>query len=146
MIRARALELLARREHSATELADKLRLRGFEPALVTLVIGALQAEGLQNDARFTETYVHHRVLRGYGPVRIRQELQARGISADLAEAALASAGTDWTERLAEVWSRKFGKRAPANYPEQAKQSRFLHQRGFSSEQIHRLMRQLEKGG
>lgn len=104
------------------------------------MLAALQAEGLQSDARFTEAYVRHRSERGYGPLRIRQELRERGIAAELIDLHLYDPGAEWELRLAELRRRKFGASRPADYREQARQSRFLFQRGFSTEQIRRLFR------
>jgi len=50
---------------------------------------------------------------------------------------------DWTERLRGLRVKKFGKKSPADYSEQARQSRFLHSRGFSADDIRRLFRGME---
>lgn len=104
------------------------------------MLAALTAEGLQSDERFTESYVHHRIERGYGPVRIRQELRERGVSPETIDMVLAAADADWQANLAGVRRKKFGKAVPSDYEEQARQSRFLYSRGFSAEQIRRLFR------
>ena len=105
------------------------------------VLAQLGREGLQSDARFAEAWVHHRTERGYGPVRIRQELRERGVPAELIELHLDESDAEWFPRLLEVHRRKYGKSPPSSYREQARQSRFLYQRGFSSEQIRRLFRE-----
>ena len=132
--------MLARREHSAAELRQKLAARGFDAGEVEEVLCQLGREGLQSDARFAETWVHHRTQRGYGPVRIRQELRDRGVPAELIELNLDEADAEWFTRLVEVHRRKYGTSPPSSYREQARQSRFLYQRGFSAEQIRRLFR------
>ena len=104
------------------------------------MLAGLRSEGLQSDARFAETWVHHRIERGYGPLRIRQELRERGVPADLIDRYLDEKDPDWIARLSELRRRKYGTSTPSSYREQARQSRFLYQRGFSSEQIRRLFR------
>ena len=104
------------------------------------VLAGLRSEGLQSDARFAETWVHHRIERGYGPLRIRQELRQRGVPADLIDRYLDEKDPDWIARLSELRRRKYGTATPSSYREQARQSRFLYQRGFSSEHIRRLFR------
>jgi len=47
------------------------------------------------------------------------------------------------QRLDLVRQKKFGKAMPADYKEQARQSRFLQYRGFSTEQIRRLFKPTE---
>ena len=51
-IRARALDLLAAREHSRTELARKLKLNGFDETSIEVVISDLHEQNLQSDERF----------------------------------------------------------------------------------------------
>ena len=84
--------------------------------------------------------MHHRISRGYGPTRIRQELQERGITNELVETTFEIMDEDWIENLKAVREKKFGEALPNDYKEKMKQSRFLQYRGFTSEQINRLFR------
>lgn len=131
---ARALKLLARREHSVLELRRKLEQRGCEEAPLEAVLERLGAERLLSDRRFAESYVRGRAERGYGPLRIRAELRERGIDAALADGPLGETG-DWTERARAARRKRFGSAVPADYREKARQMRFLQQRGFDGEQI-----------
>lgn len=132
----RALRLLGQREHSARELAGKLTAKGVDAATARLVVDDLRGRGLQSDARFTEAFVHSRIGRGQGPVRIRQELAQRGIDADLAADAL---DEDWVSLAAAARVRKFGEPSPAGRDEWQRQARFLAQRGFPSDVVVRVL-------
>lgn len=98
-------------------------------------LDALVREGLLSDERFCEVFVRSRAGSGYGPLRIRQELNRRGVDEALAGQVLAAAEADWAALAAEVRRRRFGERLPRGYPEWAKQARFLQYRGFGSETI-----------
>jgi regulatory protein len=138
-IYAKAVELLARREHSARELAFKLDARGCNPTQVESVLARLQAERLQSDARYTEVYLHQRSEKGYGPQRIRAELQERGVAEQIIAECMRSAEDegeiDWYERAGTAYARKFGGRPIEDLKDRAKRQRFLQYRGFSHEQI-----------
>lgn len=136
IVRQKALDLLARREHSATELRRKLLSRGYATDTITQVLAALAAAGLQDDARFAEAYTGSRIAKGYGPQRIARELEQRGVAEHLAAAALEEAQVDWAAQAQALQLKKFGK-APGGLKELAQQSRFLTQRGFTSEQVRR---------
>ncbi|OQX44617.1 MAG: hypothetical protein B0D85_06675, partial [Candidatus Sedimenticola endophacoides] len=69
------MRLLAAREHTRAELRGKLASRCAEPQLLEQVIDELRERGLQSDGRFAEQYVSSRMRRGFGPLRIRRELQ-----------------------------------------------------------------------
>jgi len=142
-IRKRALGFLARREHSAAELRQKLEARGYSLEDIQSVLARLRDEGLQSDTRYAEAWVHHRIERGYGPLRIRQELREAGVDPQLAGACIEAADVDWTEQLRGLRQKKFGRKLPVDYSEQARQSRFLHGRGFSADDIRRLFRNEE---
>jgi regulatory protein len=135
-----ALALLATREHSRLELARKLAARGFGEADIAALLDRLTAEGSIDESRMAELYVAERVRKGFGPLRIRRELRDKGLS-DLAIAPhLNLLAEDWSERLAEVYSRRFGPGAPADLQELARRARYLEQRGFPSEAIRRFLR------
>ncbi len=132
----RALNLLARREHSQQELFLKLLAKGFEASEANPVIQALAAKSLLSDERFAELYTQSRIQRGYGPVRIQQELQNKGVKPLLAEETLAVYKVDWVTHAKKVLE-KYMRLHPD--VEVVKQQRFLYQRGFTSEHIRILL-------
>ena len=96
-------------------------------------LAELSSGGHLNDARYAESYVGCHAGRGQGPVRIGAELRGIGLPAALIEAALEAA--DWAALARKVRRAKFGPEAPADWPEKARQARFLQYRGFSSDHI-----------
>lgn len=131
-IEARCLAALARREYSRAELAVKLD--GFPAADIAAVLDTLAERGWQSDARFAASYL--RGHRGYGRLKMRHELEARGIRGELLRDTLDSA--DWFAAARDVYQKKYS--APATTPqERAKRQRFMAQRGFSYEEIRQAM-------
>ncbi len=133
-LRRRAMDLLARREHSRRELRNKLLAKSDAAATVESVLDTLETEGLLSDQRFAEAFVRSRVGRGHGPVRIRQELRQRGVADGLAAEAMAAEGCDWFALAADVVRRKFGSEPAGDRRELARRLRFLQYRGFTAEQ------------
>jgi regulatory protein len=132
------LRLLARREHSRRELLEKLALRGFSQDEASPVIDEIAAQNWQNDERFADAFVRQRLQNGYGPLRIRYELQQRGISGVDIEALAAEAVGGWLESLLALYSRKYATEQTLSQAEWLKRSRFMQQRGFSGEMIKQL--------
>jgi regulatory protein len=139
-VRRVAMDLLARREHGRVELVRKLRQRGAPQELIDSALDRLTEEGLLSESRYLESFVASRGRAGYGPLRIREELAQRGLPRSDIEQALSEAEIDWAEQLRELWQRKFAGQLPADMREKAKQMRFLVYRGFSQEQVGRLLR------
>lgn len=131
--RRRALDLLARREHTPLELEGKLAARGYADSVIADTLGALESEGLIDTMRFAETFVQSRINKGQGPVRIRGELLQRGVAESVCGQALDE--HDWVACARRARAKKYGEQAPVSFQERMRQSRFLQYRGFTSEQI-----------
>ena len=136
-LKGRALRLLAGREHSRAELEQKLAAHETAPGELQRALDELQARGFINEQRVVESVLHRRAAR-LGATRVKQELQAKGISAEaVADAVEALRGTE-VERAREVWRRKFGEPAQ-DAAGRAKQMRFRASRGFGAEAIRRVV-------
>lgn len=138
IIRAKAIELLARREHSRLELRQKLMQRGFPPEGIDSALNELMEEGLLNEGRYAEIYACNRADKGYGPLRIASELRERGIPQELVDQALAGLENDWPSKLQELHRKRFKSLTPADTAGRMQQTRFFRQHGFTLEQIRYL--------
>jgi regulatory protein len=136
-IRRKAMDLLARREHSVAELRRKLLAKGYAQLAVDEQLRLLEQENLLSDQRFAESYVNFRSKKGFGPVRIRHELKEKGVNATLIEEYLDN-NDYWRNIAKEVREKRFGTTLPKDYKDIAKQMRFLQYRGFSNEQLRHL--------
>jgi regulatory protein len=132
--RGAAVGLLARRDWASPELKARLESQGYPPGEVAATLAALVAEGLLDDHRYAASQVLSRSERGQGPVRIGEHLRRVGLPEALVEAALAG-GPDWVRLARDVRRRRFGAELPRSPAELARQARFLHYRGFSSNEI-----------
>jgi regulatory protein len=134
-VRTAALALLAGRDFGRTELTRRLERRGYPSGVVAAVVDGLVAERLLSESRYVEQFIRQHAGRGHGPVRIRADLRERGVPDDEVEAGLAAAAEDWAALAREARRRRFGVSPPGDYPERARQARFLQYRGFTAEQI-----------
>ena len=86
---ATALHYLAARPRTAHEVWQKLRRSGVADQVTAQVIARLQARGALDDTAYAHAYLTSRLAsRGYGPQRLRRELQQRGIGRALVEEAV----------------------------------------------------------
>ena len=116
------MDYLACREYGQTELVNKLCNAGFHSDVSASEVERLTEDNLQSDQRFAESFAQSRINQGKGPVRIRQELKERGISATTIDDALIEKDQDWFELAREVRVRKFGQDLPADFAEKARQT------------------------
>ena len=136
-LKIRALDYLARREHSRLELEKKLTPYASTLEELSLVLDSLEQCGLLSAGRMVEHVVHVRRSK-FGSRRIVHELQQKGIDEDLIAAALPHLKETELETARTVWRKKFGA-MPINAKERAKQIRFLMSRGFTSEIIRQVL-------
>ena len=139
-LRGVALDLLSRREHTRRELGGKLKAKGFLSTEIDALLDRLEKEGLQSDARYTESYVHSRRRRGFGPLKIKLELQDRGVSVDLVDTFIDADHQVWLATARREYTKKFGNRAAdESMQEKAKRVRFLQLRGFTGDIIRETL-------
>lgn len=110
-------------------------------------------DGLQSDERYAESYVNMRRNRGYGPLKIKQELQQRGVSSELVEAYVEFSDKVWLDAACQAYEKKFGSSSTngsinesmdvamesgvKSAKERAKRMRFLQSRGFTGDIIQK---------
>lgn len=167
-LKARAVGLLAQREHSRAELRRKLlRIEQQQRAKLAAAAHAARSaagEGhepdSEDDAEAGESAVDalldtlaadgyldetrfvesrlHVRAGRFGTQRIQQELARHGLKLDAGQQA-ALRSTE-LERAHEVWLKRFGAEPSTEPAERARQARFLLARGFAPELVRRLLK------
>lgn len=136
-LRARALDALARREHTRLELQRKLNPHAEDPEKLAELLNDLEQRGWLSDARYAEQRAHASQSR-YGSRKIEHELRQQGVAESLIGSTLENLKASEFERAVQVWLKKFGMRAIT--PQQRNQQmRFLQSRGFDMPVICRVV-------
>ena len=141
--KTRAVELLSYRPMSAKELRDKLQQKGERPENAEAAAAWLQEKGLLDDGRYAGMVARHYAGKGYGPGRIRQELQRRGVPRDLWEEALEQLPEQEDKIESFLRSRL---RDPEDRSQVQKVSAALIRRGFSWEKIRAALARFRADG
>jgi len=147
----RALNLLAFRARSASELRRRLIQKGEAAARVDRVIERLREVGLVNDADFARQLARSKVSGGASRRRVHQELFKRGVARDVADEAVGEVMEDEQVDEVAVAERVARKRMPslAKLDPQSRRRRlysFLARRGHDGDVIREVMaRVLDRG-
>ncbi len=139
-LKARAIGLLSRREHSRTELARKLAPHCEDPAELESLLNELEAGDWLSQQRFAESLVHRRAPK-LGTRRVLQELRQHGLPEGVVSEAADSLRETEMQRAREVWHKRFGV-APADTTEYARQYRYMAARGFPSSCLRAILADL----
>lgn len=156
-----ALWLLGKREYSRAELHQKIKnniakknfiekkenKHRYEQAvlseteqsqLIDQILDYLTKEGLQDDNRFTASYIKQSIQKGWGPIKINYKLHTKGISREMVAEHLPKDDEFWQERALSIVSRNYS--IPIIEPKQkSKCYRFLSGRGFASAHIRHIL-------
>lgn len=136
-----ALRLLTRREHSAKELSNKLKVKGFSHEEIQEALDSCQRLNLQSDQRFAESYVRCKIRHGYGPLKISQQLKSKGVDSDLIDKEIQQEGPNWLSHALTVWEKKCKGQLHLSVQEIQKQQRFLRYRGFDMDIISQVVKE-----
>ena len=145
-VRDKALSLLTRREHSRSELQQKLFQRGFDSALIEEVLSELCARNQLSDVRYAQALVSHRAKTGYGPDYIRQELRERSVDPLIIDEALVGAECSWLEVATAKHAGHFPDPVIQDYKDWARRASYLQRRGFDMETIRQVLGEWQSPG
>lgn len=145
----RALDYLAHKPRTEQEVRRKLRERDVAPFVVDQVIARLQELDYLDDEAYAHEYAHNRFSnKGYGPIRIRRELEERGVNRAVADAAVDDlfAEEDATAAAREHAENRWPRLAGEDDPRSRKQKmyRYLRRRGFTTDTIYTVLDELER--
>ena len=132
----RAIQILTPREHSVHELRLKLLKRNIEHDKIEAIIAYLIELNYLSDERFAEAYVAERIRKGDGPLKIRSNLQKRGVDRSFVERFVSSDDDIWIERASDVLNKRFlpndNEESRLHIAEWKKRRNLLMNRGFPS--------------
>lgn len=139
----RAMNLLQRRSYTVDQLKDKLAMGGYPGVIVEEAIEYVASFNYVNDERYACDFIECNKEKK-SKRRIFQDLAARGISGELAQAAWEqTAGEDAGELEKEqilhwIQKKNFDSRA-ASPKEKQKMMAFLYRKGFSADNIRNAL-------
>jgi regulatory protein len=147
----RALNLLAFRARSSTELARSLTRKGEEPATIEWALARLREQGLLDDAAFARAFTRARVMGGkQSRRRVEQELTRRGVprpvGSEAIDAVLEEEGVDQRAIVVDAARKKL--RSLAGLDPAVRRRRlyaYLARRGYELDDIREVMATLGPG-
>ena len=118
-------------------MTNKLDGPQADPTELAALLDEFERCGWLSEQRLAEQHVA-RARGRYGTRRVLNDLRGKGVTGEVLEQAAALLKGSELDQARAVWRKRFGQ--PATDPkERARQSRFLHGRGFSAEVIRRIV-------
>lgn len=146
MLRRASMDFLARREHSAHELKQKLlqKFPNVAESVINLTLDQLKKDNFQSDTRFAESYSRYRKNRGFGFLLIKRELAIRRIALNIVEKYVFPDDDAWVESATRILSksRNIGAAKATGSKAHLKLLRHLRSRGFLASQIDAAVREV----
>jgi regulatory protein len=144
--RLAAFDLLARKSWSGRDLTRRLRRRGASAEIAQAVVADLTERGYVDDQAFARWWAEARARgRRVGSRRLRQELAAKGIPREMADAAVSAAFEEVgeSERALQAGRRRLPallRRQPARAA--ARLADYLLRRGYPASAVRAVVRTL----
>ena len=136
----KAAELLALRPHFRRELEVKLQRAGYEPSAAAEALDKLVRLRLLDDGDLARAFVETVARRkGWGHMRVAQELARRGAPEEAAAAALAGLSPDADLEGAREAARRWRRKGVGSVDALA---RHLSRRGFASSAIFKVLKEM----
>ncbi len=138
--------LCARSEQCSADIAAKLSRYGLEEKDRDAVLRKLVVNGFVDDSRYAGSVARDKVrFAGWGRMKIRAYLAAKGISRETIEASLATIDpADYKEALLRAARAKAGNLNLHDNADRAKFLRHIAARGFEANLAFRLLEAADK--
>lgn len=138
--RRRAMHLLEKMDRSTKQLERKLREGGYPEEAIAEAIAYVEGYHYLDDARLARSHIRF-YQESRSRMRMTQDLLKKGIDRELIDACMEEElEQSQTELIQKLLRKKGYDSENATREEQAKIYRFLLQRGFSSSDISRVLR------
>lgn len=144
--RQKALRYLTSRARSEEELRCLLEQKGFSHEVASYAVAEMYRYGYLDDERYAREFIESRRSRGYGPLRVRLELEARGIAGELISSLIDELfsreedGVRIFTLLAQRQRRRTGRKEPLEKIWR-RETDFLRRRGFAPDLIAQALQE-----
>ncbi len=138
-----ALRILTRRDHSKYEISQKLGARGYAGEVIDDVISKCERMDYINDERTAQVFIRQLHRKGYGPKRIKFELNLKGLRGKnfqdvVSQSISLSDERQGAEKIFQKHIRRFEREKDVS-KRKDKIYRFLYGRGYSKTVISELI-------
>ncbi len=142
-----ALWYLQSRDRTAGEIRRYLREKEYTDEEIEETLAFLREYRYVDDASYAARYLRYAVERGKGPLKVRADLEGRGVAAALIREALEEG---YPEELEQETALREGQKAMAGKPAEQrfldKTARRLQSRGFRASVITEVISRLRAAG
>jgi regulatory protein len=142
-----ALRILAGAAQSAAALHRGLRRRGFTEEAAGAATAAMLGRGYVDDAALALSIAARSRRTGHGRIQMTAQLRARGVDDEAIAETLGAVDPEAERAAALTLGRRLWGRASGGSTERQRRERMggaLQRRGFDTETVHWVLRELER--
>ena len=148
-VEAKAMHLLAQRDHSEDELRQKLAQRDYPQALIDQAIERMKEYRYLDDERAARSMARMLIGQRWGPYQVKAKLKAKGFDeGEIAQALQELVEEDtWLQAARERLASKFREEQGQGRMDDATRGRayrHLQHRGFDGDTVRRALSDFER--
>ncbi len=144
----KSIKFLSYRARSKQEIINYLNKKGFPSETINLTVKALEEENLINDHKFAAEWIQLKAQQGYGSIKLRHQLKAKGVDDCIIEENLSQILSEEEEyRLAKELLCKRKKRTENSHSTNRfwqKTANYLMSRGYPFSLVNKLIQKHRK--
>lgn len=140
--RERALNMLQYSARTEYEVINKLLQDGYDQEIIDKIISFLKEYKIIDDCKYTKVYIQEKIsVKSHK--QLEYALQAKGIEKKLIKDLLANLGSDQTDTIRKLFSKKRVDWKEADEITKQKNAASLIRKGFPYDQVFRVIKELE---
>lgn len=139
IIKSKAIYFLSRREYAYQELYTKLKKYSEDLDEIKNVLDELKKKGFLSEERYIQSYINSKKDK-YGLAKIKYTLKQKTDDVALINNIVKDSDIDELKIAKNLWEKKFCGVKPRDKNEQAKQIRFLQNKGFGFDVINKILK------
>jgi regulatory protein len=143
---AKCMKMCSVKEYAPSEIVQKLRDWEFSENDIDFIISQLKEEKFIDEYRMARFFANDKLrFNKWGKIKIKYMLQQKGLSAEAINEAIESINEDEYSKILveEMRKKKKSIREPDDYKAKAKLYQFAAGRGFESDIISKILKQLK---
>lgn len=132
----KAFDIVSRKAVTEKELVQKLLDKGYDKIICDIVLETMLEYNYINDYDFCISFFDYAVAKGWGMMKIRNELKRKGVSDDVLAEALDEFEDSPEQRIYEILERRYDADELKDFKEKQRAVRFFASRGFGFDSIN----------
>ncbi|GHU63844.1 regulatory protein RecX [Clostridia bacterium] len=142
--KVKVITLLAKQDYTEKELRNKLLSAFYPEQVIQKLLMEMKQRGYVDDLRYAQHYIEQKSSK-MSKLKLQIQLRNKGIEKEIFSSLLEEQNIDEAEQIKKYIESKFRNVSLQDRKEKYKVYQFFARKGYSSEEIFRVLEEVERG-